>query len=100
MKPGPKTSVSSLLEDYQLSFLDEEFSDVKIKVKGETFPCHRYVLASRSPVLKAMVRHGFKEGITGEINLDSMDPEIVKVLIFKELNCFTLLFYASCSWIG
>jgi hypothetical protein len=49
-KPGPRPSVSRLSEDYQLSFLDEEFSDVKIKVKGETFPCHRYVLASRSPV--------------------------------------------------
>ena len=81
MKPGPKSGVTSLSEDYQLSFLDEEFSDVKIKVKGETFPCHRYVLASRSPVLKAMVRPGFKEGITGEINLDSMEPEIVKVTV-------------------
>ena len=81
MKLGPKSGVTSLSEDYHLSFLDEEFSDLKIKVKGETFPCHRYVLASRSPVLKAMVRHGFKEGITGEINLDSMDPKIVKVTV-------------------
>ena len=78
-KPGPQSPESKLSQDFQLSFGDGQFSDIKIQCKGKIFECHRFVLASRSPVLKVMCSGEFEEGANGMIKLDSYNPEVVQV---------------------
>ena len=58
---------------------DRDFSDIKISSNGKVFNCHRVLLAARSPVLRAMCETHFKEGNTREINMDSVDTQIVEV---------------------
>ena len=87
-KPGIKSPIEILTKHLEELLLDTEFTDIKILCQDEVFPCHRNLLASRSPVLKIMCSQDFKEGVTGEIKLDSVKPPIVKVK-------FCLYFY-SC----
>ena len=79
--PEPLSTDSKLSQDLERSFGDSSFSDIKIQCKGKIFECHRIILASRSPVLKAMCSGGFEEGATGIIKLDSEDPEIVEEML-------------------
>ena len=78
-KPEPKSPTLCLSNHIEGLFQDTEFSDIKILCQDEIFHCHRNLLSVRSPVLKIMCGQGFKEGASGEIKLDSMQPEIVKV---------------------
>ena len=87
-KPGINSQIEILNKHLEELLLDTEFTDIKILCQDEVFPCHRNLLASRSPVLKIMCSQDFKEGVTGEIKLDSVKPPIVKVK-------FCLYFY-SC----
>jgi hypothetical protein len=55
---------------------------VKIKVGGETFPAHRWVLEARSPVLKADLSLApMADGTTAELRVDDMDAEVFKTLL-------------------
>jgi speckle-type POZ protein len=57
-------------------------ADVKIKVGGETFPAHRWVLEARSPVLKADLSLApMADGTTAELRVDDMDAEVFKTLL-------------------
>ena len=78
-KPGIKSPIEILTKHLEELLLDTEFTDIKILCQDEVFPCHRNLLASRSPILKIMCSQDFKEGVTGEIKLDSVKPPIVKV---------------------
>lgn len=78
----PAISESSLSEDLQLSFLNNEFSDLKIVCNGEKFDCHRVILAARSPVFRAMLQNGFTEGTCKEINLDILSSQTVKDMLY------------------
>ena len=89
-KPGIKSPIEILSKHLEGLLLDTEFTDIKILCQDEVFPCHRNLLATRSPVLKIMCLQDFKEGVTGEIKLDSVKPAIVKVK-------FCLSFYSCRS---
>lgn len=60
-------------------YLDDELADVKIICNGKVFACHRLILATNSPVFKAMLRSNFKESTRGEIIIDSTEPDILEV---------------------
>jgi hypothetical protein len=94
-KPGIKSPIEILTKHLEELLLDTEFTDIKILCQDEVFPCHRNLLASRSPVLKIMCLQDFKEGVTGEINLDCMEPLIVKVKVIYFYFC---LDFASLEW--
>lgn len=56
-------------------FLSKKNTDVIIKVQGETFSAHRFILAARSPVLAAMFENEMIEKKTGFIDISDCDPE-------------------------
>ena len=89
LKPGPEpaaeppaeSAADFFVKDMETVWLDtdRDFSDIKISSNGKVFNCHRVLLAARSPVLRAMCETNFKEGNTREINMDSVDTQIVEV---------------------
>jgi speckle-type POZ protein len=79
VQPGPGYAVASLSDDLHKYFMNNSFSDIKVLCNNEKFDCHRVLLAARSPVFEAMCLGGFREGTSGEINLNHMDINVVKV---------------------
>ncbi len=60
-----------------------DHSDVTLVASdGRSFPAHRALLCSRSPVLAAMFSHReLLESRTGEIRMDDMGPEVVEGML-------------------
>ena len=85
IKPGPEAATEPAADlydkDLETIWLDTnmDFSDIQISSNGKIFSCHRVLLAARSPVLRAMCQTHFLEGFTREINMDSIDTQIVEV---------------------
>jgi speckle-type POZ protein len=57
-----------------------ELADFIIQCGEKTFPCHKAILAARSPVFAAMFRHNMKEAKEDKTTLEE-DPEIVALLL-------------------
>ena len=83
IKPEPASEPAADFYDKDLETVwletDRDFSDIQISSNGKIFSCHRVLLAARSPVLRAMCQTHFLEGNTREINMDSIDTQIVEV---------------------
>ena len=60
---------------------ENEFLDFTIRVQGDEIRAHRLILASRSPVLKAMLCGDMIEARAGEISLDHFKPHIVRAVL-------------------
>ena len=58
-----------------------EFTDLKIRVGEKTFPVHKIVIASYSPVFRRMLQTDMLEKSTGEINIEDATPEVIKLMI-------------------
>ena len=65
-------------KDFSQFFLSEELSDIKIKCEEETYNCHKIILASSSPVFKAMLNYDMVEVTSGCINIENFKPKVVK----------------------
>ena len=57
-----------ILEELGRLFFDKQFPDVKIECDGQTFDCHKAILAARSPVFMAMFQSNMKESETKTAN--------------------------------
>jgi len=62
-------------------FSTGKYSDLLIKCKGKEFRVHRAVVCLQSKPLAAAVDGQFKEAITGEVDLDGNEPNIVKCIL-------------------
>jgi len=61
-----------------LDFLNnKDFSDVVIQCGDKSFDCHKVILASHSPVFKAMLTSNMKEKNNNEIQIDDIEPEVM-----------------------
>merc|ERR1712029_263438 len=61
-----------------LDFLNnKDFSDVVVKCGDKSFDCHKVILASHSPVFKAMLTSNMKEKNNNEIQIDDIEPEVM-----------------------
>ncbi|KAF3338258.1 BTB/POZ and MATH domain-containing protein 2 [Carex littledalei] len=58
-----------------------EGADISFKVKGETFPAHRIILASRSSVFRAELFGSMSESTASCIEIEDMEPQIFKALL-------------------
>jgi len=58
-----------------------QFSDVQILCQGEMIPCHRNILAARTPYFEAMFEHDMKENTTREVEIKDFDLETVKAVV-------------------
>jgi len=59
----------------------KEFADITIKCEGKSYRCHKNILASRSPVFKAMFKSDMKEMRTGSVEIKNMRPEVLERLL-------------------
>ena len=69
---------STLGQSLKTLWKDNELTDFKLVCAGETFPCHKVVLACRSDVFKAMFSHGHnQEVLTGQAIIKDCKPDIL-----------------------
>ena len=59
----------------------EEFSDVDLECDGEVFNSHRVILATRSPVFRAMFRADMKENKSKKISIVGIRPEVMAEML-------------------
>ncbi|CRL18828.1 BTB/POZ fold [Penicillium camemberti] len=63
--------------------MEDRFSDMTIVCQEVTTKAHRAIICTQSSFFDAALKHGFKESISGTINLPDDDPETIKrVLCF------------------
>ncbi|KAJ5968556.1 hypothetical protein N7501_004804 [Penicillium viridicatum] len=64
-------------------FMEDRFSDVTIVCQNMTLKAHRAIICTQGDFFDAALKHGFKESISGTINLPDDDPETIRrVLCF------------------
>eukprot|EP00092_Neocalanus_flemingeri_P027545 GFUD01029885.1.p1 GENE.GFUD01029885.1~~GFUD01029885.1.p1 ORF type:complete len:418 (-),score=106.40 GFUD01029885.1:57-1286(-) len=69
-------------ENLWLAFKDKQFCDFTLISKDrKSFPCHKVVLASRSPVLQKMLNSGMKESKNQKLEVKHYDSELLVVLL-------------------
>ncbi len=78
-----------LAEDMEKLKNENEFTDIELVCEGVTLKHHKVILASRSPVFKAMFLNGFKEGMSGVVMIEDVKLDILKVNIFKACYNFS-----------
>jgi hypothetical protein len=73
---------SIYVQDMEKLFSSGKFCDVKIVCGNETFPCHKYILASRSDVFAAMFdMTSSTENQKGFVQVDDFDAKTMKTLL-------------------
>ncbi|CAL1296284.1 unnamed protein product [Larinioides sclopetarius] len=70
-------TVEALEEDLQWLYTDGFLSDVKLKTNSKTFPAHKIILSTRSPVFKAMFTSNMKEKSSKIVDIEDMDDDTV-----------------------
>jgi speckle-type POZ protein len=72
---------SDLSEHFSRLLFYKEEADVIFNVRGETFPAHKIVLATRSPVFKAQLYGKMKETKARCVTVEDMQPDVFKYLL-------------------
>ena len=73
------------------SFVSGEYSDLTLRCGESKFPVHRFIVCSRSPVIKRAVDGDFQEGKTGiiDVSADAATPgSVARLLRFIYHNCY------------
>ena len=55
-----------------------DHADMELVCQDEVFPCHRFIMASRSDVFKAMFSHNMKESQERRVTVEDASPTVVK----------------------
>ena len=75
---GGTTPSTCLANNYKTMWKKEAFADFKLICEDQVFPCHKFVLASRSDVFEAMFSHkDTTEALTGEAIIKSCTPLVL-----------------------
>lgn len=59
-----------------------EFCDFTLVVRGKEFPAYKGILAARSEVFAAMLRHNMDEQKQNRIIIDDIDPEVFREALY------------------
>ena len=81
---GPLTleeGQKELLDNLGELFLSEETSDVEVISGSRTFHCHELILATRSPVFRAMFLADMEERKTRRVEIQGLAPEVVAEML-------------------
>ncbi|XP_065199985.1 speckle-type POZ protein B-like [Planococcus citri] len=68
-------------QDIERLFGEEDFSDFTVTVGDEQFRVHRNILAARSPVFAAMLKHNMKEQNQNCLKITDMDRSVFKEML-------------------
>jgi speckle-type POZ protein len=70
-----------ILRQLEESFEKMLFSDVTFNVHGRKLAAHKNILAMRSPVFAAMFQHPTKEMLSGEVEVEDVDPDVFQEVL-------------------
>ena len=62
-------------------FFEKQFADIKIDCGGQSFDCHKAILAARSPVFLAMFQSNMKENETNTVAIEDFKEEVVSEML-------------------
>jgi len=74
-------SIKKYMGDMEEVFKIGKFTDVTIVCQGREFPCHKAILAGRSPVFDAMFSPNFKEGTENKVDVVDVAADIFEELL-------------------
>lgn len=72
----PKIDEISFVEDFGKLFIKKDFSDVTIYVNDKKYLAHKSILAARSSVFEAMLKHNTKENELNRIDIVDIDDQV------------------------
>lgn len=72
---------NSLSCDMRDAFGSNDFTDMTIVCDKREFHCHKFVLAARSEVFAAMLRHEFLEKQNSRVDVKEIDAETMELLL-------------------
>eukprot|EP00088_Acartia_fossae_P071539 TRINITY_DN9837_c1_g2_i4.p1 TRINITY_DN9837_c1_g2~~TRINITY_DN9837_c1_g2_i4.p1 ORF type:complete len:379 (+),score=89.55 TRINITY_DN9837_c1_g2_i4:59-1195(+) len=73
---------SSLSNDLSEALKSSDFTDMTIVCDKKEFHCHKFILAARSEVFAAMLRHEFLEKQNSRVDVKEIDPETMELLLY------------------
>ena len=78
----PADSPTSRLQFDLLHLLETaEGADVTFKVKGETIPAHKYILAARAPYFADMFGSSMEKELSNEVDVADMEPPVFRSIL-------------------
>lgn len=84
------TELLKLSADLKQAFQSGWRSDATLKCGGTDIKAHRLILAARSPVFKAMFEHEMQEEAQGIVEIDEIEPSVMRDLV-------AFLYTGECS---
>ena len=72
---------NSLSSDLSDAFRCSDFTDMTIVCDKREFHCHKFMLAARSEVFAAMLRHEFLEKQNSRVDVKEIDAETMELLL-------------------
>jgi len=76
-----KVPECKLSEDFSSLLRQEEFTDITFIVDGQQFNAHKAIVAARSPVFRAMFKHGMMESETNQIKVPDVTSDVFRQLL-------------------
>jgi speckle-type POZ protein len=70
-----------ILRQLEESFEKMLFSDFTFNVRGRKFAAHKNILSMRSPVFAAMFQHPTKEMLSGNVEVEDINPDVFQELL-------------------
>ena len=87
-----KDQKTSMIEDLQQARRDEALMNFKIQIKNDTLYCSKFILATRNPYMKAMLKSGMTEETKQEVHLDNIRLDIMNVTL-DDMYCCDVSFH-------
>ena len=75
VRSNVEASTKKYMEDMGNVFHAGKYTDVTIVCQGREFPCHKAILAGRSPVFEAMFSNNFKEAEENKVEVVDIDAD-------------------------
>lgn len=73
--------VGDVTDDMRELLHSEMLADCTLLVENKSFPCHKCILAARSPVFAAMFRHDMKETVESQVIIDDASAKGAEMLL-------------------
>lgn len=77
----PGEELTTLDDDLDKFFQNQDFCDVVFSVAGEEFPAHKQIISARNDVFAKMFRSEMVEKKHGKVEISDIEPHIFKLLL-------------------
>ncbi|GBM91669.1 hypothetical protein AVEN_180048-1 [Araneus ventricosus] len=96
---GEKTqNTAVLIADFKSLYNDGILSDIELRTSTKTFPAHKNILSSRSPVFRGMFSSDMKEKNSGYVDITDFEDDIVhRMLLYVYTDSLEDLQFESAS---